>query len=160
MCPGIRNLAQGDENLAQGDENLAQGDEEDVMLKKLIYVTVYVSDQDQALAFYTEALGLEKRIDYPGPEGRFLTVAPEDESVELILWPSASGPRPAVDAAAPVFLESDDLYKEFEVLRSRGVTFVESEPTPYPFGVRIAALDPDGNRVELRQRKRNRSSDS
>ncbi|HZD67541.1 MAG TPA: VOC family protein [Actinomycetes bacterium] len=136
------------------------------MLKNLMYVTVYVSDQDRALAFYTEGLGLEKRVDYSGPDGRFLTVAPGDESVEIILWPGSPGQGPAVDAAepgivpGPVFLESDDLRKEFEELRSRGVEFVEPEPVDYPFGVRVAALDPDGNRIELRQRPRGRSSDS
>jgi len=59
-----------------------------------------------------------------------------------------------------IFLESDDLFKEFEVLRSRGVTFVQPEPERYPFGVRLTALDPDGNRIELRQRSRGRSSDN
>jgi hypothetical protein len=41
-----------------------------------------------------------------------------------------------------------------EVLRARGVTFAEPEPDDYPFGVGIAALDPEGNRIELRQRRR------
>lgn len=127
------------------------------MLKHLMYVTVYVSDQSRALTFYTDQLGLEKRVDAQGPEGRFLTVAPEDASVEIVLWPnSRSLPGVAeVDPGAvvpgPVFIESDDLFKDFEVFRSRGVIFVEPEPTPYPFGLRMAALDPDGNRVELRQ---------
>ena len=61
------------------------------------------------------------------------------------------GAKPGT-VSGPVFLESDDLAKEFEVLRSRGVKFEESEPTPYPFGVRLTALDPDGNRLALRQR--------
>ncbi len=128
------------------------------MLKNLMYVTVYVSDLDRALEFYTEKLGLQKRIDAPGLNGRFLTVAPGDESVELLLWPTASIPQPAPDTAqtdvvpGPIFIESDDLAKDFEALRARGVTFVEDAPTPYPFGVRLTALDPDGNRVELRQR--------
>jgi catechol 2,3-dioxygenase-like lactoylglutathione lyase family enzyme len=131
------------------------------MLKNLMYVTVYVSDQDRALEFYTEKLGLHKRIDYPGGDGRFLTVAPGDESVEIILWKGTSeqaGPAPV--AARPggvvpgtIFLESEDLAKDFEVFRSRGVTFVQDAPTPYPFGVLLTAIDPDGNRVELRQRR-------
>jgi predicted enzyme related to lactoylglutathione lyase len=54
----------------------------------------------------------------------------------------------------PLFLRSDDLRKDFEEFRSRGVQFVEPEPVDYPFGVRITALDPDGNRLELRQRPR------
>lgn len=129
-------------------------------MKNLMYVTVHVSDQSRSLTFYTEQLGLEKRIDAQGPEGRFLTVAPEEASVEIVLWPkgaplaSATELDPGVIVPGPVFIESDDLAKDFEVLRSRGVIFVEAEPTPYPFGLRIAALDPDGNRVELRQPNR------
>lgn len=128
------------------------------MLKNLMYVTIYVTDQDRALAFYTEGLGLEKRIDYPGPDGRFLTVAPGNESVEILLWPGSPGQGPLVDATeprivpGPIFLQCDDLRNEFEALRSRGVEFVEPEPVDYPFGVRATALDPDGNRIELRQR--------
>lgn len=126
------------------------------MLKNLMYVTVYVSDQDRALAFYTDALGLEMRIDNPTPWGRFLTVAPADDSVQILLWPGTPGQGVGVredpgSVPGPIFLESDDLTREFEDLRTRGVTFEESEPTPYPFGLRLTALDPDGNRISLRQ---------
>jgi catechol 2,3-dioxygenase-like lactoylglutathione lyase family enzyme len=126
------------------------------MLKNLRFVTIYVSDQDRALAFYTEKLGLQKRGDNPTPWGRFLTVGPEDDSVQILLWPGTPGQgiglqdRPGT-VPGPVFLESDDLTLEFDVLRSRGVTFEESEPTPYPFGTRLTAVDPDGNRIALRQ---------
>ncbi|HEY3201643.1 MAG TPA: VOC family protein [Actinomycetes bacterium] len=130
------------------------------MLKNLMFATIYVSDQDRALAFYTDNLGLEKGADNPTPEGRFLTVAPADKSVQILLWPGDPGqPSPAVDVAKPgmagaIFLEADDLRKEFDVLRSRGVEFVQPEPEDYAFGVRVTALDPDGNRIELRQPKR------
>jgi catechol 2,3-dioxygenase-like lactoylglutathione lyase family enzyme len=129
------------------------------MLKNLMFVTIYVSDQDRALAFYTESLGLEKGADNPTPEGRFLTVAPSDKSVQIVLWPGNPGQGPPDDMTpGPVFVESDDLRKEFDVLRSRGVEFVQPEPEDYAFGVRVTALDPDGNRIELRQPNRNRSS--
>jgi catechol 2,3-dioxygenase-like lactoylglutathione lyase family enzyme len=131
--------------------------EEDVMLKNLIVATIYVSDQDRALAFYTDRLGLEKGADNPTAEGRFLTVAPADTSVQIVLWPGNPG-QPS--AAGAIFLEADDLRKEFEVLRSRGVEFVQPEPEDYAFGVRVTALDPDGNRIELRQPKPSRRSDS
>ncbi|WP_406858910.1 VOC family protein [Streptomyces sp. HUAS MG47] len=126
------------------------------MLTTLMYVTVYVTDQDRALAFYTEGLGLEKRVDFPGPDGRFLTVGVPDSPVQILLWshPTAAGqPGDAGRAVAPgpLVLESDDLRKDFEIMRGRGVTFEESEPEDYPFGVRIEAVDPDGNRVSLRQ---------
>jgi catechol 2,3-dioxygenase-like lactoylglutathione lyase family enzyme len=111
------------------------------MLKNLMFATLYVSDQDRALAFYTDRLGLEKGADNPTPEGRFLTVAPADRSVQILLWPGTPGqPGPA----GAIFLEADDLRKEFEVLRSRGVEFVQPEPEDYAFGVRVTALDPDG----------------
>jgi catechol 2,3-dioxygenase-like lactoylglutathione lyase family enzyme len=125
------------------------------MLTNLMFVTIYVSDQDRALAFYTEGLGLEKGADHTSPEGRFLTVAPSDRSVQIVLWPGLASRTPAVEATAgPVFLESDDLRKDFELLRSRGVQFVQPEPEDYAFGVRLTALDPDGNRIELRQPNR------
>jgi catechol 2,3-dioxygenase-like lactoylglutathione lyase family enzyme len=51
------------------------------MLNELVYVTLHVTDQDHALTFYTDALGLEKRADYSGAEGRFLTAGvPEVQS--------------------------------------------------------------------------------
>ncbi|MGW4532274.1 VOC family protein [Nocardia sp. NPDC004340] len=128
------------------------------MLTDIMYVTVYVTDQDRALAFYTDGLGLEKHSDYPGPDGRFLTVRAPGSPVEIILWshPSAAGQPgggPEVLAPGPVILESDDLRKDFEVLRGRGVTFLDEEPEEYPFGMRVEAVDPDGNRISLRQRR-------
>ncbi|MEV6976729.1 VOC family protein [Kitasatospora sp. NPDC093806] len=124
------------------------------MLTKVMYVTVYVTDQDRALRFYTEQLGLEKRIDYPGPDGRFLTVGAHGHPFEIILWPhaaSAGRPGEVAGTPGPIILESDDLKKDFEVFRSRGVVFDRPEPEAYPFGIRIEAVDPDGNRVSLRQ---------
>ena len=60
------------------------------MLSNIMFVTVYVTDQERALGFYTRGLGLEKRIDYSGPDGRFLTVGVADSPVEIILWSHAA----------------------------------------------------------------------
>ncbi|MFF4330635.1 VOC family protein [Streptomyces sp. NPDC001591] len=129
------------------------------MLTDIMYVTLHVTDQDRALRFYTEQLGLEKRIDHPGPDGRFLTVGVPGSPLEIILWPqdAATERRPEVRPGSTpglVFLESDDLRADFAVFRDRGVTFDSPEPEDYPFGVRIEAVDPDGNRIALRQRRR------
>ncbi|GAA2405454.1 hypothetical protein GCM10010404_74470 [Nonomuraea africana] len=59
------------------------------MLTNIMYVTIYVTDQDRALEFYTEGLGLEKRIDFSGPDGRFLTVGVPDSPVQILLWSHA-----------------------------------------------------------------------
>ncbi|MEU7138079.1 VOC family protein [Nocardia sp. NPDC046473] len=129
------------------------------MLTNIMYTTIYVTDQDRALAFYTDRLGLEKRIDVTGPTGRFLTVGVPGNPIGIVLWshaPSAGQPVAAAseEVPGPVILEFDDLRKDFEVLRQRGVTFTQPEPTDYPFGVRIDAVDPDGNRIALRQQRR------
>ncbi|WP_229810869.1 VOC family protein [Streptosporangium pseudovulgare] len=121
-------------------------------------MTVYVTDQDRALEFYAEGLGLEKRVDFSGPDGRFLTVGVPDSPVQILLWShAAAAGRPGNGsqdgAPGPLILESDDLRKDFESMRRRGVTFEEPEPVDYPFGVRIEAVDPDGNRVSLRQQR-------
>ncbi|MFJ6822283.1 VOC family protein [Streptomyces niveus] len=127
------------------------------MLTNVMYVTIYVTDQDRALRFYTEQLGLETRVDHPGPEVRFLTVAVPGSPVEFFLWPHPAGAGRPANARpgatpGPVFLESDDLTGDFKALRDRGVTFDQPEPETYPFGLRIEAVDPDGNRISLRQR--------
>ncbi|GAA2214138.1 hypothetical protein GCM10009850_096020 [Nonomuraea monospora] len=123
------------------------------MLHNIMYATVYVTDQDRALEFYTEGLGLEKRADYSGPDGRFLTVGVPGTPVQILLWSHApaAGQPGKEGAPGPLILESDDLRKDFESMRRRGVTFEEPEPVDYPFGVRIEAVDPDGNRISLRQ---------
>ncbi|MED7926716.1 VOC family protein [Nonomuraea sp. LP-02] len=129
------------------------------MLTTIMYVTIYVTDQDRALEFYAGGLGLEKRIDVTGPDGRFLTVGVPGSPVQILLWSHAAGagqPGGADrdGAPGPLILESDDLRKDFEIMRSRGVTFEEPEPEDYPFGVRVEAVDPDGNRISLRQQRK------
>ncbi len=129
------------------------------MFKKIMYTTLFVSDQEKALDFYTKMLGFEKRADFAGPEGRFLTIALA-QGPEVLLWPGTAGRAnatpgsPQISVPGPLIIESDDLRKDFDVLRSRGVKFADVEPEDYPFGMRVTALDPDGNRVSLRQTRK------
>jgi catechol 2,3-dioxygenase-like lactoylglutathione lyase family enzyme len=113
-----------------------------------MYVTQLVSDQDKALEFYTKHLGLEKRIDVAGQDGRFLTVAFKNQGWEVLLWPKKA------ERLGTLFLESDDLRRDFAELKARGVEFFEPEPEAYPYGMRVTARDPDGNPVNLRQARR------
>jgi predicted enzyme related to lactoylglutathione lyase len=130
------------------------------MFTRIMYLTLFVSDQDKALEFYTQTFGFEKRADYPGPEGRFLTMAFKEKGPEVLLWPGTAGRAAATADAPPIsvpgslIIESDDLKTDFEQLRSRGVTFADAEPERYPFGWRVTAIDPDGNRVSLRQTRK------
>jgi predicted enzyme related to lactoylglutathione lyase len=126
------------------------------MFHKILFPTVFVSDQDKALEFY-EALGFEKRADNPGPEGRFVMIGLKGGNGNVILWPGTGGKGtarpglPAGAAAGAIFLQSDDLEKDFADLKARGVQLLEAAPERYAYGLRATAVDPDGNLISLRQ---------
>jgi predicted enzyme related to lactoylglutathione lyase len=123
------------------------------VLEKVFYTSVLVSDQDRALEFYTNVLGLEKRVENPTPDGsRFLTVGVNGDDFQLVLWPGTPGQaEPAMGRPpASITIETDDCRKTFEELRSRGVEFV-SDVIEFR-GVYVAQFkDPDGNLLQIRE---------
>lgn len=127
---------------------------------------VWVHDQDEALAFYTDKLGMEVRADVTLPEMgnfRWLTVGPPDQQDIAIVLMAIPGP-PVVDDesaaqirtlmakgfAGTVFLTTDDCRKAYEELSSRGVEFTE-EPEERPYGIDAGFRDPSGNSFRLTQ---------
>jgi predicted enzyme related to lactoylglutathione lyase len=124
-----------------------------VMLEKVVYVTVFVKNQDKALDFYTNVLGFEKRADVPKPDGpRFVAVGLKGQDLLLVLWPGTPGqgqPFEGRSTAAYTF-ETKDCRKAFEVLKARGVKF-DTDVLEYPFGYVAVFQDPDGNHLQLRQ---------
>jgi predicted enzyme related to lactoylglutathione lyase len=91
------------------------------MLEKIFYSSVLVSDQDRALDFYTNVLGLEKRAENPTPDGpRFLTVGVKGQDFMLVLWPGTPGQAQPVQGGIPasVTIETDDIRKTHEELWS------------------------------------------
>jgi uncharacterized glyoxalase superfamily protein PhnB len=135
---------------------------------KISNAQVWVHDQDEALAFYTEKLGMEVTSDVTLPEMgdfRWLTVSPpsqEDVSVVLMAIP---GP-PMMDEettrqvedlmakgfAGTVFLTTDDCRADYERLRARGVEFTEA-PEERPYGIDSGFRDPSGNSIRLTEVK-------
>lgn len=134
------------------------------MLKALTNVNVWVHDQDEALAFYTEKLGLELRNDVTLPEMgnfRWLTVGvPGQENVNIVLM-AVPGP-PVFDedtsaklkelvakgAAGGLFFETDDVDGTYRELAERGVEFSQ-EPTDQPYGRDAGFRDPSGNQMRM-----------
>ena len=124
-----------------------------------IYITsVFVDDQAAALDFYTRVLGFAVKHDVPmGGEHRWLTVtAPGDDSIELLLEPSAHpavGPYREALVADGIPLASfqvDDLDAEFERLSGLGVTFTQEPLEMGPF--KSAVIDDTcGNLIQLVQ---------
>lgn len=127
---------------------------------------MWVHDQDEALEFYTEKLGMEVRSDVTVAEMgdfRWLTVGPVGQpEMEIVLMPIA-GP-PMMDEATArqvrelmskgfagtVFLTTDDCQATYEQLRDRGVEFVEP-PEQRPYGIDAGFRDPSGNSFRLTQ---------
>jgi predicted enzyme related to lactoylglutathione lyase len=123
------------------------------MLEKIVYTSVFVSDQGRALDFYTNVLGLEQRAENPLPDGpRFLTVGVEGQDFQLVLWPGTPGQGEPVFGRIPAAytIETDDCRKDYEALKSRGVKF-DTEVLEQPWGYVAVFQDPDGNRLQLRE---------
>ena len=123
------------------------------MLEKVFYTSVLVTDQDKALDFYTNVLGMEKRVENPTPDGpRFLTVGVKGDDFQLVLWPGTPGQaQPAMGRPpASITIETDDIRKTFDELKSRGVEFA-SDVLEFPWGSVAQFQDPDGNRLQIRE---------
>jgi uncharacterized glyoxalase superfamily protein PhnB len=133
---------------------------------KIANAQLWVHDQDEALAFYTEKVGMEVRADVTVPElgnFRWLTVGlpgQDDPSIVLMAIP---GP-PVMDSetaeqvktlmgkgfAGTIFLTTDDCQASYEELKGRGIDFTE-QPEERPYGIDSAFRDPSGNHIRLTQ---------
>ncbi len=135
-------------------------------MMRIANTQMWVHDQDEALAFYTEKLGMEVRVDATLPEMggfRWLTVGPPDQPDVAIVLMAVPGP-PMVDEATAAqirelmgkgfagtaFLVTDDCRKSYEELTARGVEFSEP-PEEYPYGIDSGFRDPSGNSLRLTQ---------
>ncbi len=125
------------------------------MFEKIVYTTVFVSDQDKALDYYTNVLGLEKKGENPTPSGpRFLSVGIGDQDFQLLLWPGTPGQGQPIGDRIPAAytIETPDIRTAVDVLQSRGVQF-DGGIVEYPWGYLAGFTDPDGNRLQLREAK-------
>ena len=133
---------------------------------RIAHAQLWVHDQDEALAFYTEKLGMEVRADVTLPEMgdfRWLTVGPAEQPDIAITLMAIPGP-PVMDAetaeqvrslmgkgfAGTVFLTTDDVQASYEELSARGVEFTET-PEERPYGIDSGFRDPSGNSFRLTQ---------
>ena len=133
-------------------------------MMKIASAQVWVHDQDEALAFYTEKLGMSVQSDVTLPEMgdfRWLAVSPAgqpDVSIVLMAIPGAPVFEPetaeqvrelmAKGAASGIFLTTDDCRASYEELKARGVEFSE-QPEERPYGIDAGFHDPTGNAFRL-----------
>ena len=135
---------------------------------KIANAQLWVHDQDEALAFWTEKVGMEVRADVTLAEMgdfRWLTVGPPGQEDVTIVLMAIPGP-PVMDAetagqvsdlmakgfAGTVFLTTEDCRASYEELKARGVEFSET-PEERPYGIDSGFRDPSGNSIRLTQVK-------
>jgi catechol 2,3-dioxygenase-like lactoylglutathione lyase family enzyme len=123
---------------------------------KIAVTSIFVDDQEKALAFYTDKLGFVKKTEFPAGEFRWLTVvSPEAaDGVELSLEPDE---HPAAKTFKTALLEDgipflsfavDDVNAEHERLSALGVTFTQPPTEMGP--VTTAVLDDTcGNLIQI-----------
>jgi uncharacterized glyoxalase superfamily protein PhnB len=133
---------------------------------RIAHAQLWVHDQDEALAFYTQKLGMEVKSDVTLPElgnFRWLTVGPAGQTDMAIVLMAIPG-APVMDAdtaeevrnlmakgfAGTIFLTTEEVHSDYEELKGRGVEFVEP-PEERPYGIDSGFRDPSGNHLRLTQ---------
>ncbi|HKF49553.1 MAG TPA: VOC family protein [Terracidiphilus sp.] len=128
---------------------------------KIKVTTLLVDDQDNALHFYTEVLGLVKKADYTNGPYRWLTVASAEEpdGIELQLAlnnnPAAKTYQQAVfQQGQPAFMFfTDDVKADYERIKAAGGEFT-APPTDGGYATIATLNDSCGNIIQLTQLKR------
>jgi lactoylglutathione lyase len=125
------------------------------MIREVPLIGIFVNDQEAALDFYTNKLGLEKVQDEPYGEGaRWITVSPPGSRTRIVLKKAEKDHEKAMvgDSDGPpiLTLATDDIYAAYERLKERGVCFL-GEPYRYPWGIGALLLDQDGSPILLQQ---------
>lgn len=119
-------------------------------IERVSTFTIAVRDQEEALQWFIERAGFEKRLDIVGEGMRWLTIAPKGQrEVEFVLaswFPDHVGKNP------PCVLETHDCRKTFKALKTRGVSFMQ-EPAEKPYGLEAVFQDLYGNPYALVQRE-------
>ncbi|MFI2202965.1 VOC family protein [Streptomyces sp. NPDC020192] len=110
------------------------------------FVTLPVSDQDRALRFYRDVLGLTVTFDRDLPQGRWLQVAPEGaQTVFTLSGPGMGDFRPG--SARGIMLVTTDVDADCARLTAAGIPV--QGPDELPWGRMASFTDPDGNGLML-----------
>jgi catechol 2,3-dioxygenase-like lactoylglutathione lyase family enzyme len=132
------------------------------MIKKMSHASIFVSNQEAALAFYRDKLGFEVHTDaMVGPDFRFLTLNVKGQpDFEIILLEPKAGMLMDAETATQLraiiakgvlgagAFHTDDCRATFEELKNKGVEFV-SEPAERPYGIEAVFKDDSGNWFSL-----------
>lgn len=125
------------------------------MLQTIAHVTFLVRNYDEALAFFTEALGFRLIEDTPLPGNkRWLLVAPPGSTGPQLLLAEATTPEQAqfigkqAGGRVFLFLQTDDFARDYRQMQARNVKFLES-PRHESYGTVAVFEDLYGNKWDL-----------
>ena len=126
------------------------------MITSVGIVSLLVKNQDEALDFYVNTLGFEKRTDQQmGPNYRWVTISPRGGSTEISLAAADTPDKAALVGKqhkeyVVMVLFTDDCRRDFAELSAKGVKF-NGEIRDEPWGLEVVFEDLYGNQIDLVQ---------
>lgn len=127
------------------------------MAQSIQSISLLVRDYDEAIAFFAGCLGFKLVEDTPLGDGkRWVLVAPPgDSGAALLLARAATAEQESrignqTGGRVFLFLQTDDFWRDYQQMKSRGVRFQE-EPRQEPYGTVVVFLDLYGNKWDLVQ---------
>lgn len=120
------------------------------MIKGIKFVSVPVTDQDRALAFWTEKCGFKVATDQAFGPQRWIELLIPGAETGLVLF-TMDGDEKRIGTAQPMSLWCDDVFATAEGLAAKGVEF-EKPPKKEQWGTSAIFKDPDGNKFVLSSR--------
>ena len=125
------------------------------MTQHIGYVALVVRDYDEAIAYFTCALGFELVEDTPLEGKRWVLVRPSGGGTGLLLARAASPEQTTrvgnqTGGRVFLFLHTDDFWDDYEAMRLRGIRFLE-QPRREAYGIVAVFEDLYGNKWDLLQ---------
>jgi predicted enzyme related to lactoylglutathione lyase len=121
------------------------------MIKKLKFVTIPTRDQDRALAFWTERIGLRVATDQPmGPGRRWIELSIPGADTGVVLF-TPEGQEDRIGTFFNGSFECEDVTYSYSQMSAKGVEF-EGPPEKQPWGTFAKFKDTEGNTFVLSSR--------
>ncbi|MET3289384.1 UNVERIFIED_CONTAM: lactoylglutathione lyase [Brevibacillus sp. OAP136] len=120
------------------------------MITKMATIAVYVSNQQEALTFWTEKVGFEVKRNQPmGPDASWIELTPPQAQTCLVIYPKSMMPD-AEERKPSIVFETANIQETYAKMKENGVDFLE-EPNQMPWGTYARFVDPDGNEFLLKE---------
>ena len=121
------------------------------MITGMSHTTVWVLDQDRALAFYTTKLGFRILTDQQfGEKQRWIELSIPGAETGVVLF-TPDGHQDRIGTFSAISFQCDDVQRTYDELSARGVEFT-TPPTKQPWGTYTVFKDPDGNQFVMSAR--------